>query len=154
TVEDTLLDLTKQLKNIGIAVYDGDRASERNIRISGALAAADDAWVVAATDPPGMLSPQSPAALQSKSVAFEATGNTDESAFRRLYEPSNDYYLTQSNLTLSNSLTPDHPQNQAFDWRLGVPDLMSLIGVRMNVLTAVDPTWRTTTASLHVPELD
>lgn len=36
---------------------------------------------------------------------------------------------------------PDHPNNQQYDWRLGVPTLLEMISIRLAVLSAFDPVW-------------
>jgi len=36
---------------------------------------------------------------------------------------------------------PDHPNNQQYDWRLGVPTLLEVISIRLAVLSAFDPVW-------------
>src|SRR5262249_33593948 len=38
---------------------------------------------------------------------------------------------------------PDHPDGTVYDWRFMVPHLQYVIGLRIKVMTAIHPEWRT-----------
>ena len=71
-------------------------------------------------------------------TAFEE----DPAAFSRIYTKSQS--ATDGPWSNVISTRPDHPSDNLYDWRVGVPALMQAIGLRLQIMSAVEPSFKNT----------
>ena len=123
--------LEAKLDSVAERITSQEEARARQVRLSNGFSAVTEAgqWVQAYGKLPFGENPQS----ESLRVVDEAKVN---SAFKRYYE-DNDSGMANWKEYISDRA--DHSDGFAYDWRYGVPALMQLISLRLQVIAAMDP---------------
>jgi len=140
--------LDADLTRIGVSVANKIDAASRAYYIPLALAASDQARLLAAEG-------------RQVDVASVTYANSDQAArsavistvFQRVYDTSTQRLPGATGIPLNTSGAPAQKGDLVYDWRLGVPDLMQLIALRLEVLSVADPDWMTTHLEVHRDEL-
>jgi hypothetical protein len=87
--------------------------------------------------------------LDFDSGAVVTAAESDEAAFTRLLSKSES--STNGEWKGVIPTRPDHPNDNVYDWRVGVPALMQMIALRLQIMAAVEPNFKN--ASLYDDEL-
>ena len=135
---DTIGVLTAEIDALGVSLSWQRAASDRDL---------DMAWMVTALDtienntgPP--LTNQSTVIANSLTAVNNAEGLAAGSPFLRSFaEASTDGIINWKGVVQNRPTAASNPT--VYDWRMGVPILMKLIALRLVVIGAVDPNFRT-----------
>jgi hypothetical protein len=71
-----------------------------------------------------------------------SSAELDEAAFTRILTKSKD--VTKGEWTDVISERPDHPNDNVYDWRVGVPALMHMIALRLQLMAVIEPNFKDT----------
>jgi hypothetical protein len=139
--------LDDHLTRIGVSLADGQAAIRRSLYIPNAIANMEQTRQLALQ---GMQVAVSSATYHdSREDAIQAQ---DKFAFKRMYtgQPTGlpSTHISQSNFVPPRDTDEANPPaaksgDMIYDWRLGVAQLMQIIGYRLAIMSSADPEWGT-----------